>query len=723
MTTELNLNVFRLALREDGIAVVTIDVPGETQNILKADFAGEAEALLDRLEREAELQGVVLISGKPGSFIAGADIHMLQTCQSAVEAAELARAGQRFCDRLEQFKVPVVAAIDGACLGGGLELALACHGRIVSDHPKTTLGLPEVLLGVLPGSGGTQRLPRLIGVPAALGLMLTGKHLTAVKALRMGLVDEVVPSPLLRSAAIDLVRQLQQDRATARRKSSLFSVKSLTKLALENNLLSRRMLFQKAREQARAKTKDHYPAPSRIIDCVETGAGHGFPKGLESEATAFGELAMTSQARQLMHLHFAITALKKESGVADPGIQPRPIGKVGILGAGLMGAGIAYVTIDRAQIPVRLKDQDAANLNRGLAYIDRLIQQRQQRRSLAPFEAGQVRRRVTPTLDYSGFQTVDLAIEAVFEDLELKRRMVAEIEARCPPSTIFATNTSSIPIAQIAEAAQRPEQIIGMHYFSPVEKMPLLEIIATPRTAPETLATAVAFGHRQGKTVIVVQDSAGFYVNRILAPYLNEAGYLLGEGVAIDAIDRALVQFGFPVGPFALLDEVGIDVGSKVGPILYEAFGERMKPAGIIDPLLADGRYGRKSKKGFYRYKGIKKAEKPVDKSVYKLLGVGGDLALDGREIVERCVLPMLNEAARCWDEGVIRGPRDGDIGAVFGIGFPPFLGGPFRHADTLGIPELVARLEHYRERLGERFAPADLLVRMAREQRGFYAD
>ncbi len=723
MTTESNLTVFHLALREDGIAVVTIDVPGETQNILKADFAGEAEALLDRLERETELQGVVLISGKPGSFIAGADIHMLQACQTAAEATELARAGQRFCDRLEHFKVPVVAAIDGACLGGGLELALACHGRIVSDHPKTALGLPEVLLGVLPGSGGTQRLPRLIGIPAALGLMLTGKHLTAAKALRMGLVDDVVPATHLLSAAIDLIHQLQRDRATSRRKSSFFSVKSLTKLALENNLLSRRMLFQKAREQAQAKAKDHYPAPQRIIDCAETGAGHGFAKGLEAEATAFGELAMTPQARQLMNLHFAITALKKEPAVADSGVKPGSIRKVGILGAGLMGAGIAYVTADRAQTPVRLKDRDVASLSRGLAYIDRLIQQRLQRRSLTPFEAGQGRRRVTPTLDYSGFQNADLVIEAVFEDLELKRQMVAEVEACCAPSTIFATNTSSIPIAQIAETAQRPERIIGMHYFSPVEKMPLLEIIATPRTAPATLATAVAFGRHQGKTVIVIHDSPGFYVNRILAPYLNEAGHLLGEGVAIDAIDRALAQFGFPVGPFALLDEVGIDVGSKVGPILHEAFGERMKPAGITDLLLADGRYGRKSKKGFYRYQGVKKAEKPVDKSVYKLLGVGGDLALDGQEIVERCVLPMLNEAARCCDEGVIRGPRDGDVGAVFGIGFPPFLGGPFRYADTLGIPELVARLEQYRERLGERFAPADLLVRMAREGRGFYAD
>jgi len=297
------------------------------------------------------------------------------------------------------------------------------------------------------------------------------------------------------------------------------------------------------------------------------------------------------------------------------------------------------------------------------------------------------------------------------------------VEANCPPTTIFATNTSSIPIAKIAEAAQRPENVIGMHYFSPAEKMPLLELIATPKTAPEVIATTVELGRKQGKTVIVVQDGAGFYVNRILAPYLNEAGYLLAEGAAVDAIDQALVQFGFPVGPFALLDEVGIDVGSKVGPILYDAFGERMKPAGVADKLLADGRYGRKSKKGFYLYEGVKKGEKPVDKTVYGILGVSGDKALDAKEIVERCVLMMLNEAALCWDEGVIRSLRDGDIGAVFGIGFPPFLGGPFRYADSLGITELVEKLEQYRQRLGERFAPAEILRRMVKEKRTFHAD
>ncbi len=723
MTTKSDFTVFQLALREDGIAVVTIDLPGESQNTLKAEFIGEANALLDRLEQNPSVQGVVFISGKPGSFIAGADINMLRACRTAAEATELSHAGQRFFDRLENSKTPVVAAIDGTCLGGGLELALACHGRVCTDHPKTALGLPEVMLGVLPGSGGTQRLPRLVGIPAALGLMLTGKHLNAQKARRMGLVDDVTPAATLLQTAVELARRLRENRAASRKTGGLLSVKGLTKLALEDNPLGRRVLFQKAREQALDKTKGHYPAPLRIIDCVETGANRGFRKGLEAEAAAFGELAVTPQARQLMNLYFATTALKKDSGVADPGARPRPVRKIGVLGAGLMGAGIAYVTSSKAQVSVRLKDKDAASLNRGLAHIDRLIQKRLQRRSLTAFEAGRERRQITPTLDFSGFQNADLVIEAVFEDLTLKHRMVADVEAHCPPTTLFATNTSSLPIASIAEAAQRPENVIGLHYFSPVEKMPLLEIIATPQTAPEAIATAVEFGRRQGKTVIVVRDGAGFYVNRILAPYINEAGHLLNEGVAIDAIDRALVQFGFPVGPFALLDEVGIDVGSKVGPILYQAFGERMKPAGLADKLLADGRHGRKSKKGFYLYQGVRKGEKPVDKSVYAVLGASGGKAMDAGEIVERCVLTMLNEAALCWDEQAIRSPRDGDIGAVFGIGFPAFLGGPFRYADSLGIAELAVKLEQYRQRLGERFRPADLLTTMAREQRSFYSD
>jgi len=716
MTDKTN-QVFQLQIRDDGIAVITIDVPGEAQNTLKAEFTEQANGLLDQLEQNDAVRGVVFISGKPGSFIAGADIHMLQSCTTAAEVSALARAGQEFFNRIERLRLPVVAAIEGACLGGGLELALACHGRVAADDPRTVLGLPEVMLGLLPGSGGTQRLPRRIGVPAALDLMLTGRHVRAARARKLGLADEVVAPSILLEAAV------KRAKALATQPRSKETRTDLKRWMLEGNRIGRRLLFDQARKQMLAKTKGHYPAPKRILDVVRIGIEEGFEAGLRAEAEAFGELAMTPEARQLMNIYFATTAMKKDTGVSDPSVQPREVRRVAVLGAGLMGAGISYVTTARAGVPVRLKDKDAQGLGRGLQYVNERIQRRLKRRDITPIEASLQRSRVTATLDYSGFKHVDMVIEAVFEDLALKHQMVRDVEALCGEHTIFASNTSSIPIARIAEAAGRPQNVIGMHYFSPVDKMPLLEVIATERTSPEVIATTVAMGKRQGKTVIVVKDGAGFYVNRILAPYLNEASHLLKEGVAIDRIDQALTLFGFPVGPFALLDEVGIDVGSKVGPILYEAFGERMQPVDAADRLLADGRYGKKSKKGFYKYEGVRKGEKTVDRSVYTLLGIAPDKQLPADEIVDRCVLLMVNEAARCLDEGVIRSTRDGDIGAVFGIGFPPFRGGPFRYADSRGIKAIVARLREFETAHGMRFAPAELLVRMADEDRKFYQD
>lgn len=700
--------VFKLERRDDGIAVITIDVPGESQNTLKAKFIEQANALFDELERERP-RGVVFISGKPGSFIAGADIRMLEACRTAAEATELSRAGQRFFDRIERFGAPVVAAIDGACLGGGLELALACHARVATDNPKTALGLPEVMIGVLPGSGGTQRLPRLIGLPESLDLMLTGRHVRASKAKRLGLVDEVVPATILLGAAVKLV-----ERGKPERKSGFMH------WATGGNPLGRNYVFDQARKQMLAKTKGNYPAPKKILEVVETGLSHGLEAGFEAEATGFGELAVTSEARELMGIYFATTAMKKDTGVEDASVEPRPVHRVGVLGAGLMGAGISYVTLAKAELPVRLKDKDYEGLARGVRHVSEQINGRLQRRALAPIEASVQRHRLTTSVDYSGFAHVDMVIEAVFEDLALKHRMVAEVEEHCSESTIFATNTSSIPISAIAEGAKRPENVIGMHYFSPVEKMPLLEVIATDKTAPEVIATTVKTGRRQGKTVIVVKDGAGFYVNRILAPYINEANHLLLQGVAIDRIDRALTQFGFPVGPFALLDEVGIDVVGKVGPILFDAFGARMAPAATAEKMLGDGRYGRKAGKGFYKYGG-KKGSKEVDESVYTLLGITPETSMSEAEIVDRTVLMMVNEAARCWEEGVIRSLRDGDIGAVFGIGFPPFRGGPFRYADRRGVKNVVERLTQFEAIHGERFTPAPALLRLAEAGKGFY--
>jgi len=710
-----------LTRRDDRIAVITIDCPRRSQNTLSGEVINQASHLLDELEHDAAVEGVIFASGKAGSFVAGADIEMIGTCDTVEEATALSRTGQRIFERIADFRVPVVAAIDGTCLGGGLELALACHARVCTGADTTRLGLPEVRLGLLPGGGGTQRLPRRIGIPAALDLMLTGRTVAARKAVRLGLVDEVVPATILLDAAAARMSSLHGRRGDEQRRRRAPSPgRRIVDWALEDNPLGRNLVFSRARRTVHQRTHGNYPAPRRIIECVETGMAQGMQRGLEAEAKAFGELVMTAEARELIWLYFATTAMKKDTGVADPDVRPRPVERTAVLGAGFMGAEIAFVTTYRASLPVRLKDVTADGLSRGVRHLREQVDARVHRHSLTRFQGERARNRVTPALDYSGFRGVDLVIEAVFEDLELKHRMIADIERECPERTIFASNTSSLPITEIARGASRPENVIGMHYFSPVEKMPLLEVIAHERTAPDVVATAVAVGRRQGKTPIVVNDGAGFYVNRILAPYINEALHLLGEGVSIDRVDAALVSFGFPVGPFKLLDEVGIDISAHVAPILHRAHGDRMRPTATMDRMIDAGRLGRKAGKGFYRYTG-RRPGREVDDTVYKLLGVSPSNTMKVGAIVDRTVLMMLNEAVRCMDEGILRSARDGDIGAVFGIGFPPFRGGPFRYMDHRGLGDIASHLQAYRNEVGDRFTPAETLVSRARDGNRFY--
>jgi 3-hydroxyacyl-CoA dehydrogenase/enoyl-CoA hydratase/3-hydroxybutyryl-CoA epimerase len=480
-------------------------------------------------------------------------------------------------------------------------------------------------------------------------------------------------------------------------------------LALEENPLGRKVLFDQAKKQLLKKTRGKYPAPEKALEVVRIGLEKGMKAGLEAEAAAFGELVMTDVSKRLVEIFFATTALKKDNGVADPKVKPREVKKIGMLGGGLMGAGIAYVSSALQGVPVRIKDKDDAGAGRALAHVRGLYDERVRRRSLSQREAEKQLALVTATTDYSGFKQADLVIEAVFEDLSLKHQMVKDIERVCGPKTIFASNTSSIPITEIAKASARPENVIGMHYFSPVNKMPLLEIITHAGTSPEVTATCVEVGKKQGKTVIVVNDGVGFYTSRILAPYMNEAAFLLAEGADIAELDRALVDFGFPVGPITLLDEVGVDVAAKVAKIMHTAFGDRMLAPDTTDVLVKDGRLGRKASKGFYLYENGKKGE--VDTSIYALTPQGKDRKrFDRAEMAERCVLQMVNEAIRCLGEGILRSPRDGDIGAIFGLGFPPFLGGPFRYADAQGHGRILERTEHYQERLGKRFTPAPLL-------------
>jgi 3-hydroxyacyl-CoA dehydrogenase/enoyl-CoA hydratase/3-hydroxybutyryl-CoA epimerase len=438
----------------------------------------------------------------------------------------------------------------------------------------------------------------------------------------------------------------------------------------------------------------------------------------EREARLYGDLAVTEVPKRHTGINAATTAHNNDTGVDDPSVKPRRVERVGVLGGGLMGSGIAFVTVG-AGLSVRVREKDDLFAARALASVRGLLDERVKRRSIDRLERQATMRLLTATTDWSGFDLVELVIEAVYEDLSLKQEMVRAFE-KVNRRGIFASNTSSIPIGRIAEASSRPESVLGMHYFSPVQKMPLLEVIVTPRTAPEATATAVAVGKKQGKTVIVVNDGPGFYTSRILTPYMNEAAELLVEGASVEDIDGALVAFGMPVGPITLLDEVGIDVGAKVGKILHHAFGERMAPPRALEQVIADGRLGRKAKKGFYTYGGKKKE---VDETVYDLLPGGKVRKKIGRdEITERVVLQMVNEAIRCLGEGILRSARDGDVGAIFGLGFPAFLGGPFRYADAIGPKPLLDRLERWHDKLGDRFEPAPLLVEQARPERKFYA-
>ncbi len=706
-------SAFTLVRQENGIAHLVMDVVGDTMNTLKAEFTEQVADVLAEIKSDTAITGIVLCSGKQDSFVAGADINMINNCQTKEEVVSLSRQGQMIFSQLEQLNIPVVAAINGACLGGGLELAMACHARVCSDNVKTALGVPEVQLGLLPGSGGTQRLPKLVGIQKALDMMLTGKQLRAKQALKLGLVDDVVPNSILIETAEKMALSGKFKR-TVKFKSSLINK------FLEGTSIGRGIVYKQAEKSVLSKTKGNYPSPMKIIHCVKTGVEESAAKGYQVEAEHFAELAMSPESAQLRNIFFATTEMKKEQGVEN--VMPNKVLKAGVLGGGLMGGGIAFVTATKANIPARIKDISHEGISHALKYSYDLLNKKVKRRFMRKSEMQKQMSMITGCTDYSGFKNVDIVVEAVFENLELKQNMVVEIESKTKDSTIFASNTSSLPIGKIAEKAARPENVIGLHYFSPVDKMPLVEIIPHATTSDQTISTTVAFAKKQGKTPIVVKDKAGFYVNRILAPYMNEAAILLLAGEPIDKLDKALVDFGFPVGPMQLLDEVGIDVGAKIGPILEADLGERFAAPPAFSKLLDDGRLGKKANKGFYLYgKQAKKGKKQVDEGIYTLLNLNPAGSLSSTEIVKRCTYLMLNEAARCVDEGIVRNARDGDIGAIFGIGFPPFLGGPLRYIDNIGAQSLVAQLTQWSQQHGERYAPCEALITMAENGTSYY--
>jgi 3-hydroxyacyl-CoA dehydrogenase/enoyl-CoA hydratase/3-hydroxybutyryl-CoA epimerase len=709
-------NALRLVVA-DSLAVVTFDLPEEKVNKFSTPVMEELSALIDRLTAADGVGALLLRSGKPDVFIAGADVREIENVSDAQDGRMKSALGQQIFERWSKLPFPTVAAIGGACLGGGTELALASSYRIMSDSPRARIGMPEVNLGILPGWGGTQRLPRLVGLSAALDLILTGRQIDGRRARRIGLVDELVPQPIFEEWCETFAR----GRVGVRAPRGVRVKRPLVRTLLDGTPPGRALIFHQARKAVRTRSGGHYPAPIEALEAVREGLGRRMEEALKVENAHLGNLIGTPIQRNLLRIFFWTEDVKKETGVADPVVRPRPVSRMGVLGAGVMGGGIAQLGADKG-LTVRMKDIAPEPLAHGFRAASEIWQEKVRRRRLTPREYRAKMARISGGLDYAGFAAAEVTVEAVVEKLEVKRAVLREWEAAVPQDRIFASNTSTLPISRIAEAARFPGRVVGMHFFNPVHRMPLVEVIRGEKTEDEPLATIFDLARRLGKTPVVVKDSPGFLVNRILAPYLSEAVRLLHDACRIEDVDRAMTRFGMPVGPLALLDDVGIDVAVKAGHTMAEAFPERLPMARNFEALATAGRLGRKSGLGFYHYRGSRRAG--VDPAAYAAAGLRPSKASPLPDVVleARLLMPMINEAAFCLQDSIVPNAPKVDLAMIFGTGFPPFRGGLLRYADELGIDRVVNRLEDLAERLGPRFSPAPLLSQMARDGDRFYA-
>jgi 3-hydroxyacyl-CoA dehydrogenase/enoyl-CoA hydratase/3-hydroxybutyryl-CoA epimerase len=698
----------------DHVGWLTFDRPGASTNLLTPELMRELDALLSQLESRianGQMLALVIRSGKEGAFFAGADVEAIAALRSEAAARAASAEGQRIFRRIERLRVPTVAAVDGACMGGGTELILHCHHRVASDRPSTSIGLPEVRLGVLPGFGGTVKLPPLVGMQNALDMILSGKPVRPARALRIGLVDRVLPWARFDAEVRDFVGDVVGGRVERAAPTLGFGQR-----LLERTGPGKRIMFGAARKRAASEAGTFYPAPLKAIDVLAEAGGMKADEAYALEAEALGELAVTPASRSLVRV-FRLSQVARKALPKNVAKQARPVSRVGVIGAGVMGGAIAELAAAR-DIPVVLKDIDRGALDSGLRHAGELLRKAASAGVFGQEEAAQKLGLITGALEYDLLHDVDLVVEAVVERMAVKQQVLREAE-EVAGSAVLATNTSSLSVDEMADGVRHPGSVLGLHFFNPVHKMPLVEVVAGPRTDPAVLATGFAFVLSLGKTPVLVADRPGFLVNRLLAPYLNEAGFLLEEGLSIAEIDEALSSFGMPMGPLRLLDEIGFDVARHASREMASAFGDRMQPSGVLDRLIEDARLGKKNGLGFHRYQdGRDRGADPTVEAMFDRARAAAGPTVE--EICRRCLYPMVNEAAFALEERVVDGPGPVDLALVMGTGFPPFRGGLLRWADGEGIDRIYEALSEYADTLGSRFVPAPLLARMAEQNRTF---
>lgn len=700
-------------------ALIEFDVQGENANVFSTPVMTEFKSVIETCGA-GKFKAAAIVSKKKSIFIAGADINEIKDLNKKEDVLAATKAGQDIFNMIEDSKIPFVAAIHGACVGGGCEMAIACDWRIASDAKATKIGLPEVQLGIIPGFGGCVRLPRLIGLIQSLQIILPGASVPAQKAYKIGLIDELIPEALFAKRVEAFMVDLVKKGAKKRRKT--FSPGLGGKL-MESPLLKWK-IFSESKKTVMKQTKGHYPAPLEALNVVKKTYGmSNREKALKIEREGFCAAAMTEESKHLIQLYFWMENVKKRKGIESKDVKAKPVQTMAVLGAGTMGGGIAQLAADKG-VRVRMKDINNTSLMRGFEAAAEIWNKAVKRKKLSPQDFQKKMGLLTGTLDFTGFKNIDLVVEAIVEDMNVKKKVIAETVSATGANTIIATNTSSLSVAEMSAAHPKPENFVGLHYFNPVHKMPLIEVIRGPKTSDETTTTVFEFAKKMGKTPVVVKDGPGFLVNRLLLPLLSEALFILEDGYDIEEVDKRYThKFGNPMGPFRLMDEVGIDVCIKVLKIFKSAFGDRMQVSPLTEKFanLKD-RMGRKTKKGFYLYDD-KGQPTGVDPEVYKALGLGAPTkTMDTQEIIDRGILSMVNEAALALiDDRIVESAEELDLAMIFGTGFPPFRGGLLKYADSQGLKNIVQRLEAFEIKFGKRFKPTKPLVDLVNKNSNFY--